>query len=63
MRLVLTLALCCLVACASRPAALTLAVGLLPGELAPYRAVIADWERATGERVVVVPQQYADIRR
>ncbi|HEY8514617.1 MAG TPA: extracellular solute-binding protein [Candidatus Binatia bacterium] len=63
MRLVPMLVLCLVAACTRGPAPLTLAVGLLPGELAPYRAVIADFERETGERVVVVPQQYADIRR
>ena len=42
---------------------LTVAVALLPDELPAYRAVVADFERATGERVRVVPQQYADIRR
>src|SRR5262249_38979589 len=49
--------------CAQRSDALTIAVGLLPGELAPYRALLAEYERASGSRVVVVPQQYADIRR
>jgi ABC-type glycerol-3-phosphate transport system substrate-binding protein len=63
MRRVLVLLAVLVAACDRRPPALTLAVGLLPGELAPYRAVVADWERASGERVVVVPQQYADIRR
>ena len=41
----------------------TVAVGVLPDELAPYRDVVADWAGSTGARVMVVPQQYADIRR
>jgi ABC-type glycerol-3-phosphate transport system substrate-binding protein len=49
--------------CARDDGTLTIALGLLPGELAPYRAVLDDYQRQTGERVVVVPQQYADIRR
>ncbi len=40
-----------------------MAVALLPGELPAYRSVISEFERETGTRVVVVPQQYADIRR
>lgn len=50
-------------ACEPRSDALTLAVGVLPGELAPYRAVVQGFEEEHGTRVVVVPQQYADIRR
>jgi len=42
---------------------LTAAIALLPGELPVYRRVLSDFERETGLRVVVVPQQYADIRR
>ncbi|HJQ84063.1 MAG TPA: extracellular solute-binding protein [Candidatus Binatia bacterium] len=49
-------------ACGTRDA-VTMAVALLPAELPAYRAVLADFEAATGTRVVVVPQQYADIRR
>lgn len=69
MRLLATAALGLAVACGAvagcareRPGA-TIAIGLLPGELAAYRAVVADFERTSGARVVVVPQQYADIRR
>lgn len=43
--------------------ALTIAIALLPSELGPYREIVADFERETGMRVVVVPQQYPDIRR
>jgi len=63
MRLLLTAALCLVAACARDRSAVTIAIGLLPGELPAYRAVVADFERASGTRVVVVPQQYADIRR
>jgi ABC-type glycerol-3-phosphate transport system substrate-binding protein len=42
---------------------LTLAVAVLPSELPVYRAAVADFEQASGRRVVVVPQQYGDIRR
>lgn len=42
---------------------LTLAVALLPGELPVYRRVVADFERDSGIPVIVVSQQYADIRR
>jgi multiple sugar transport system substrate-binding protein len=52
-----------LAACGRDTGTLTLAVALLPGELPAYRAVLTDFERATGQRTVVVPQQYADIRR
>ena len=50
---------------ACRPAGdeITVVVALLPNELPAYRAAIAEFERAGGGRVVVVPQQYADIRR
>lgn len=50
-------------ACGARDEVLTAAVALLPGELPAYRAIVADFERDAGVRVVVVPQQYADIRR
>jgi multiple sugar transport system substrate-binding protein len=40
-----------------------MAVAVLPSELPVYRRVIADFEATSGWRVVVVPQQYADIRR
>jgi ABC-type glycerol-3-phosphate transport system substrate-binding protein len=36
---------------------------LLPSELPAYRTVVAEFERQSGLRVVIVPQQYADIRR
>jgi len=49
--------------CRTVPNELTVAVALLPSELPVYRAVVGEFERATGRRVVVVPQQYADIRR
>jgi ABC-type glycerol-3-phosphate transport system substrate-binding protein len=52
-----------LAACRPVPGGLTVAVALLPAELPVYRAVLADFERATGWRVVLVAQQYADIRR
>lgn len=42
---------------------LTLAMALLPGELPVYRSVLSDFERRGAWRLVVVPQQYADIRR
>src|SRR5512139_1715117 len=41
---------------------LTIAIALLPSELPAYRDVLATFERDSGLRVVVVPQQYADIR-
>ncbi len=49
--------------CQPHPNTLTIAVALLPSELPVYRSVLADFERGSGLRVVVVPQQYADIRR
>jgi ABC-type glycerol-3-phosphate transport system substrate-binding protein len=49
--------------CQPGPDTLTIAVALLPGELPAYRAVVGEFERTSGRRVVVVPQQYADIRR
>jgi ABC-type glycerol-3-phosphate transport system substrate-binding protein len=50
-------------ACRNGEAPLTIAAALLPGELPVYRSVVADFERQSGRRVLVVPQQYADIRR
>lgn len=52
-----------LAGCERGSPALTIAIGLLPGELGPYREILAGFEGETGLRVVVVPQQYADIRR
>jgi ABC-type glycerol-3-phosphate transport system substrate-binding protein len=52
-----------LVACGGVPRELTVVVALLPDELPVFRAAVADFEAASGQRVVVVPQQYADIRR
>jgi ABC-type glycerol-3-phosphate transport system substrate-binding protein len=49
--------------CARDSRTLVVAVALLPGELPAYRAVVADFERMHHRRVVVVPQQYADVRR
>lgn len=40
-----------------------MAVALLPSELPVYRALVAEFEKATGGQVVVVPQQYPEIRR
>src|SRR5439155_21544602 len=50
-------------ACGRPPDELTVAVALLPAEPPAYRAVIADFESASARRVVLVPQQYPDIRR
>jgi ABC-type glycerol-3-phosphate transport system substrate-binding protein len=50
-------------ACESRDRTLTLAAALLPSELPAYREVVRGFERESSWRVVVVPQQYADIRR
>src|SRR5262249_30269648 len=52
-----------LAGCRRDAGSLTLAAALLPSELPVYRAVLRDFERDTGQRVVVVPQQYPDIRR
>lgn len=49
--------------CTRTPDALTVAMALLPSELGPYREIVADFERETGRRVLIVPQQYPDIRR
>src|SRR2546422_1509233 len=57
------LALVVACACGRGSDELTVAVALLPAELAAYRAVIAEFESASARRVVLVPQQYADIRR
>jgi len=59
----LVAALACAAACGGDRQALTLAVAVLPSELPVYSAAVRDFERASGRRVVVVPQQYADIRR
>jgi ABC-type glycerol-3-phosphate transport system substrate-binding protein len=50
-------------ACQRPAGTLTLVAAILPGELPAYRAVVDEFERATGRRVVVVPQGYADVRR
>jgi ABC-type glycerol-3-phosphate transport system substrate-binding protein len=63
MRLVLAVALCLALGCQRPSRGLTVALGLLPGELGPYRTLLADFERDSGIPVIVVPQQYADIRR
>jgi ABC-type glycerol-3-phosphate transport system substrate-binding protein len=57
------LALALLCACQRGETTLTLAMALLPSELTLYRAVVSDFEHASGLHVVIVPQQYADIRR
>lgn len=49
--------------CSSGPRPLTLVLAVLPGELASYREVVSAFEREEGRRVLVVAQQYADIRR
>lgn len=65
MRRVRRLAASLLLLCGCRPRGevLTAALALLPGELPAYRSIVADFERDSGIQVVVVPQQYADIRR
>ena len=55
--------LACATACGGERQDLTLAVAVLPSELPVYRAAVRDFEQASGRRVVVVPQQYGDIRR
>lgn len=50
-------------ACQPRERTLTVAAALLPSELPAYREVVRGFEQNSGWRVVVVPQQYADIRR
>jgi len=51
------------VGCAVSSDTVTLVTAILPGELPAYRAVVNEFEQMTGTRVVVVPQQYADVRR
>src|SRR5882672_3829363 len=51
------------VGCAASSDTVTLVTAILPGELPAYRAVVGEFEQMTGTRVVVVPQQYADVRR
>lgn len=58
----IVLATVLLVACGGSDR-LTVALAILPSELPAYRAVVADWERAHGRQVLLVAQQYADIRR
>jgi ABC-type glycerol-3-phosphate transport system substrate-binding protein len=62
-RLLSILALTAVAGCRHGHVSLTVAVALLPSELPVYRGVVADFERDSGMPVVVVPQQYADIRR
>jgi ABC-type glycerol-3-phosphate transport system substrate-binding protein len=57
------LLLAALAACRSHERTLTIAVALLPSELPAYQAALKDFEQRSGYRVVVVPQQYPDIRR
>jgi ABC-type glycerol-3-phosphate transport system substrate-binding protein len=59
----LALPIAVLAACHRGERTLVMAAAVLPSELPVYREVIADWERETGRRVIVVPQQYPDIRR
>ena len=61
--LLCVLALAGVAGCQHGEGRLTVAVALLPSELPVYRSVIADFERDSGMPAVVVPQQYADIRR
>jgi multiple sugar transport system substrate-binding protein len=49
--------------CRGESDTLTVALAILPGELPAYREIVAGFERAEHERVVLVPQQYPDIRR
>jgi len=57
------LALTLVAGCTRGSDAIVLAVALLPAELPVYRSVVADFERESGHRVMIVPQQYSDIRR
>jgi trehalose/maltose transport system substrate-binding protein len=52
-----------LAACQPPERTLTIAAALLPSELPAYRDVVSQFARERGWQVVVVPQQYADIRR
>ena len=65
MRILRTALLLLALLCGCRPLAntLTIAIALLPSELPAYRNMLGEFERATGQRIVLVPQQYADIRR
>lgn len=49
--------------CRSSERTLTVALAILPGELPVYESVVQEFQRESGLRVVIVPQQYADIRR
>ena len=60
---VLFVLLSALSACRSDEHTLTIAAALLPSELPAYQAALQDFEDRSGYRVVVVPQQYPDIRR
>jgi ABC-type glycerol-3-phosphate transport system substrate-binding protein len=51
------------IGCQAPARTLTLAAALLPSELPAYRVVLTEFERTAGWHVVVIPQQYADIRR
>src|SRR5947207_7255525 len=51
------------VGCTASSDTVTLVTAILPGELPAYRDVVGEFEHTTGTRVVVVPQQYADVRR
>lgn len=50
-------------ACQPRERTLTVAAALLPSELPAYREIVSQFAHAHGWQVVVVPQQYAEIRR
>jgi len=52
-----------LAAACGRSDRITVALAVLPSELPAYRAVVSEWERTSGRRVVLVPQGYGDIRR
>ena len=49
--------------CTGQSDAIVVAVALLPAELPVYREVIAQFEKESARRVMIVPQQYSDIRR